>query len=607
LNTDRPVLELAVVDWLIVGALVLWAIGNGLRHRRAASSSLTSYFLADRSLRGWQAGLSLAATQFAADTPLVFTGLVATAGVFHLWQFWSYGVSFLLIGFLFAPAWRRAAVVTGAEWVSLRYPGSRGTFPLRVIRAVVFGTMMNAVVLAMVLFATTLLIERLVDFQTLLPAAVFDPLVGAVRTVGVPLTPLPPGTPVDLEAWARSASNLVGLVLLGLFTLAYATTGGLRSVVATDVVQLALMLTGTAAYAWLAWNEASAGGASPVDQLLGPAGPGGDVAGGLLSLDPGQASGVTGGLVTVFAIQWLIQRNADGSGYLAQRVMACRTDEDARQAMLVFTVVQVVVRSLFWVALAVALLVLFPIADPGEPATVTREATYLDGLGRVLPVGLRGVLVAGFLAALASTLDTHLNWGASYWANDLYGEGLCRRLLRREPADPELVRVARLANATLLVLALAVMSALGSIQEAWKISLVMGAGIGPVLVLRWVWWRVTAWAELWALVASLAGSVLALAFLDGEAARMLGVAALASGVAVGVSLWGPPPSAPALATFFERARPPGFWAPVARGAAAAQAARRELGRGLVLTALWSFGVFAVLLVGLTWLLGPAAW
>jgi len=602
-------LALSPWDWGIVAAFAVWAIGNGLRHRKAASASLASYFLADRSLPGWQAGLSLAATQFAADTPLVFTGLVATAGVFHLWQFWSYGVSFLLVGFLLAPSWRRAQVVTDAELVSLRYPGG-GALALRMVRAVVFGTVMNAVVLAMVLFATALLVERLVDFGGLLPGWAFDPLVGAVRAVGVPLTPVPPGAPLEAAVWERSASNLLSLILLAAFTLAYATTGGLRSVVATDVVQLALMLTGTAAYAWLAWDAASGpDGASPVDRFLA-ADPGDGSHRRLLSLDPSVAPGVTGGLVVVFAIQWLIQRNADGSGYLAQRVMACRTDRDARRSLVVFTVVQIVVRSFLWLALAVALLVLFPLGDPDDAVTVAREATYLDGLDRVLPAGLLGVLVAGFLAALASTLDTHLNWGASYWANDLYAEGLCRRVLRREPGDRELVRVARGANVVLLVLALLVMSALGSIQQAWKVSLVMGAGIGPVLLLRWLWWRVTAWAELAALGTSLVAAVAALLLTEDEAVRMLGVAGLATVVAVVVSLAGPATSPGALVRFHDRVRPPGFWGPIAARSPSvddARRPRRTLRRALVQTAVAAAAVFAALLAGVTWLLRPAGW
>jgi Na+/proline symporter len=63
-----------VIDLLILLAFITYSIGNGFRHRARASQNLEEYFLAGRSVRGWRAGVSLAATQFAADTPLLVTG-----------------------------------------------------------------------------------------------------------------------------------------------------------------------------------------------------------------------------------------------------------------------------------------------------------------------------------------------------------------------------------------------------------------------------------------------------------------------------------------------------------------------------------------------------
>ena len=130
---------LAPIDLALLGAFVLWCACAGLRNRRAASRGLDDYFLAGRTLSGWQAGLSMAATQFAADTPLLVTGLIATAGVFALWRLWIYALAFLLLGFLLAGAWRRAAVLTDAELSELRY-GSRWAAPLRLAKALYFGT-----------------------------------------------------------------------------------------------------------------------------------------------------------------------------------------------------------------------------------------------------------------------------------------------------------------------------------------------------------------------------------------------------------------------------------------------------------------------------------
>ncbi|MFQ5961773.1 MAG: sodium transporter, partial [Candidatus Methylomirabilales bacterium] len=146
------------IDVLIILAFIVYAVSSGIRSSKVASQNLEEYFLAGRSLSGWSAGLSMAATQFAADTPLLVTGLVATAGIFALWQLWIYALAFLLMGFILAPSWRRASVLTDAELTELRY-GRGAATALRGIKAIYFGTIFNCVVLAWVLFATKAIAE----------------------------------------------------------------------------------------------------------------------------------------------------------------------------------------------------------------------------------------------------------------------------------------------------------------------------------------------------------------------------------------------------------------------------------------------------------------
>ena len=571
---------------------VLWAVGAGLASRRRASENLDEYFLAGRRLPGWQAGCSMAATQFAADTPLVVTGLVATAGLFSLWQLWSYGLAFLLLGFLFAPCWRRAGVLTDAELAEARYSG-RGATLLRGVRAALFGVVFNCAVLAMVLFAACLFAEHFLFWDAWLPAPIFDAVRALVEAVGVPLT----ATQADPErVMVLSTNNLISIALMTGVSLLYSATGGLRSVVLTDVVQLAIMMGATGAYAWLAVGAAGGLGEGLGRQLAGLAAntavpPPGE----LLALGPGLARDAGAGLVAVFALQWLLQRNADGTGYLAQRAMACRSDRDAREASVLFAFVQVVARSLLWVPLALALLVLFPPEAGLEGAALVRdrEASFVRGMGALLPAGLLGLMLTGMLAALTSTVDTHLNWGASYVANDLYDRLLCRGLLRRPPSPRSLGWVARGANLGILAAALAVMTQLESVQSAWKATLVLGAGLGVVTVLRWLWWRISAWGELAALVASFAGAAVALSVGGSEALQMLAVAGLATTVAVAVSLAAPGTDPARLHAFATRAQPPGFWGPFGP-----PGARRALLRALAATAAASVSLFAALLAGL---------
>lgn len=142
------------IDLAILGAYVAWSAASGLISVKEASKGLEEYALAGRSLSGWSAGISMAATQFAADTPLVVTGLVATSGLFALWRLWIYAIAFLLLGFVLGASWRRAGVITDAELSELRY-GGRLAAALRMVKAVHFGLVFNCTVLAMVLLATT--------------------------------------------------------------------------------------------------------------------------------------------------------------------------------------------------------------------------------------------------------------------------------------------------------------------------------------------------------------------------------------------------------------------------------------------------------------------
>ena len=574
------------LDVAILVAFVAWSLGAGLWSRARAGRSLEEYFLAGRTLPGWAAGCSMAATQFAADTPLVVMGVIATAGLFGLWQLWSYGLAFVLLGFAFAPVWRRAGVLTDAELAELRYSG-RAALVLRGVRALLFGVVFNAVVVAMVLFAATLFAQSFLHWQDWLPAALFDPVRDLVRAVGVPLA----ATNDPTHVWDLTASNLISIVSMTAVALFYSTTGGLRSVVTTDVVQLAIMLVATAVYTLIAVRDV--GGLAGLREGLAALEAAGRLGGqsleSLLALGPPEARSASAGLVVVFALQWLLQRNADGTGYLAQRAMACRSDRDARVAALVFAFVQVGLRTLLWVPLGLALLVLFP-PDPqlaGEAFTRDREASFVLGMAALLPAGALGLMLTGMLAALMSTIDTHLNWGASYLANDLYARIWSRGLRGREPSPRAQVWVARLSGAALLALSLAVMTQLGSIQAAWKITLVLGAGLGVATVLRWWWWRITAWGELAALLVSFACAPIVLATVESEAARMLVGAAAGSLAAVVVSLAGPATDPAQLRRFIARAQPMGFW-----GVDAPSDARRRLGRALLASVAAAVSLFA---------------
>ncbi|MEO1172908.1 MAG: sodium transporter, partial [Myxococcota bacterium] len=336
------------LDVFILFAFIAYALYSGFTARSAASVSLDEYFLAGRSLPGWKAGLSMAATQFAADTPLVVMGTIATVGIFGLWQLWIYALAFLLMGFVLAPSWRRAQVLTDAELTEIRY-GHRPAAVLRAVKAIYFGTVFNCVVLAMVLFAASTVAEPFLLWHEWLPSIVHEVFVRSVRWVGVPLAS---GLPSAVDVWVLSANNLISVLAIVSVTTLYSTTGGLRSVVQTDVAQLGLMLVGTAAYA--GWVIYEAGGMGAMLDALRD-GAGGLSSDELLAFTPDRAQGAGYAVLAAFGLQWLLQLNADGTGYLAQRSMACRSDRDAESASVWFAVTQVLLRSLLWLPIGLGL------------------------------------------------------------------------------------------------------------------------------------------------------------------------------------------------------------------------------------------------------------
>jgi len=548
-----------MIDLLIVMTFVSLSILTGLRARKKASQNLQEYFLAGKTLTGWKAGLSMAATQFAADTPLLVTGLIATGGIFLLWRLWIYGIAFLMMGFIFGAAWRRAGVLTDAELTEIRYSG-KGVLSLRVLKAVYYGTVINCIVLAMVLVAAVRISEVFLPWNEWLPPGLYDLLLTIIRSLGLYIGTI--STAVDPAI--ATTNNLISILLILGFTALYSTTGGLRSVVVTDLMQFVLAMVGTFVYAFIivdhvgglgtmAEKVATIYGSGTADKLLSFGPPGGEM------LMP---------FLIIIGIQWFFQMNSDGTGYLAQRTMACATDKDARIAALVFTWMQVLVRSLIWLVIGVGLLVIYPFTPEtasGDQFVAARELLFVTGIDDLLPIGIRGLMLTGLLAALASTIDTHLNWGASYWSNDVYNRLICNHWLKREPKNRELVLVARLSSVIILIIALIIMANLGSIQTTWFISLLFGAGIGSVLVMRWLWERINLHSELAAMAISLVLAPILLVatnagwIRDEEWIRLSLMALFSTVAAVTVTYFTPRTDVKVLKAFYKRVNPVGFW------------------------------------------------
>jgi SSS family solute:Na+ symporter len=538
-------MNLELGDWLVIAGYFVLAAGIGLALAGRGGRSLADYFVSGRSLPWWLAGTSMVATTFAADTPLAVTGMVAENGVAGNWLWWNMVMSGILTVFFYARLWRRAEVLTDAEFAEIRYAGRPAAF-LRGFRGLYLALPINLIIMGWVNLAMVKILEVTLGF---------DP-------------------------W-------VSLFVLFVVTALYAALSGLWGVVVTDFVQFGVAIAGSVALAVYALGAvggmdglkaglaARYGSAEPVLAFFPPA-------------DVAWMPAIT--LFVYLGVQWWAAwypgAEPGGGGFVAQRIFSARTERDGVLATLWFNVAHYAVRPWPWILTALATLVLYP--DLEDPST-----GYIRAMVDLLPSPLKGLLLASFAAAYMSTISTQLNWGASYLVNDVY-----LRFVSPEADERRRVLVSRLATLVLFALSALVTMNLTSIEGAWRLLLALGAGTGLVYILRWYWWRINAWSEISAMVASLVVSLLLQGpfGLDAGSPRqfallMLWTVAISTVVWVAVTYLTAPVPEPVLVSFYRRVRPGGpGWRRISE---AAGFGREPISGGALNWTNWVAGVVAV--------------
>jgi len=507
---------LHALDWVVVLVYLGGTLALGMWLARRGSSSLAEFLVGGRAVPWWLAGASMAAITFNVDTPLYVAGLVARRGVAGNWEWWSFAFCHVLMALVLARLWRRAEVMTDAELTERRYAGPPAAV-LRATKALLYAIPINCIGIGYGMLAMR---------KVLLALGVVDAL----------------HLPGDAALWA--------VVIVVLITLAYAAAAGLWGVVATDFIQVVLALAGAFLVGWLALR--GMGGLGGLRSSLSAVGR----ADALRILPrPGDVALPFGTFLGYLTIQWWSFRNADGGGMFVQRLSSVRDERGAERAAVLFNVINYVVRTWPWVVVALAALVVLPgLQDP--------ELAYPLMMQKYLPTGLLGLVFASLLAAFMSTVSSQVNWGASYIVRDVY-----QRFARPGAGQGRLVLVARLATVLITLLAAAASFAMTDVGRIFRFIILIGNGSGTVLVLRWFWWRVNAWAEWSAL---LAGPVIALltTFVPGLAELGFGTK-LALTAFGALAVWLPvmlltaPERPEVLEAFYRKARPGGpGWAPV---------------------------------------------
>jgi Na+/proline symporter len=506
------------LDWAIVlASIVLCAIPPILLAKRAGSST-AEFFTSGQSAPWWLIGVSMVATTFSTDTPNLVTNFVRTGGVASNWQWWAFLLTGMATVFFFARLWRRSGVLTDLEFYELRYSGRAATL-VRGFRAVYLGLFFNCFIMASVNLA-------------------------AAKIASIVL-----GWPM----WQT-------LVICGVMNIAFAASSGLWGVLVVDFIQFGIAMTGAFAAMYFALQQPEVGGMTGLVSRLPES---------TLSLVPDFSNWPL--TLTLFVIPltlqwwsvWYPGAEPGGGSYIAQRMLAAKSERDALGGTLFFNIAHYALRSWPWIIVALASLLVFPtlesiqVAFPNVDQRLIGHDLAYPAMLKFLPHGFLGVMIAGMLAAYVSTLVTHLNWGSSYLVHDFY-----RRFVRTDASEQHYVAVGRWITAALMIVAGLLTYALDTAAESFQLLLSIGAGTGLIYLLRWFWWRINAWCEIAAMVSSF---VVALGFF---VANKMGMAipshvTLLLTIATTTSVWvitalvTQPTDRATLLAFYRKVRPAG--------------------------------------------------
>src|SRR2546421_8131759 len=435
-------MHLHALDWVIAGLCLLICFAPALFFGRRASKNTAEFFVSGRAVPWWLAGLSMVATTFSSDTPNLVTDIVRRNGVAGNWVWWAFVLTGVSTVFFYARLWRRSGVMTDLEFYELRYSGTAAS-ALRGFRAVYLGLLFNCMIMATVNLA-------------------------ACKIAGILF---------GLDRWQT-------LLFVGVLNAVFAAHAGLWGVLVIDMIQFFIKMTAVIAAAYFAVNAPQVGGLhNLIQRLSSMPGPGGL---NYLNFLPDFRNNwdlAVAVFIMPVAVQWWAVwypgAEPGGGSYIAQRMLASKSERDAVGAVLFFNVAHYVLRPWPWILVGLASLIVYPqLSDIQQsfprldPSLLGHDIAY-PAMLKFLPTGFIGLMVGGLIAANSSTILTHLNWGASYLVHDFY-----RRFVTRDAPERHYVFVARLVTVGLFICSSAVVYLLDTAKDAFDIILQIGAGTG---------------------------------------------------------------------------------------------------------------------------------
>lgn len=452
-------INLSTLDYVLIITFFLITLFIGIYVSKKSGKNSTEFFLSGRNMPWWLLGVSMVATTFSTDTPNFVTDIVRKDGVSSNWMWWSFLITGLLTVFVYAKLWRKSAVKTDIEFYELRYGGKPAKF-LRAFRALYLGFLFNIFAMAGVTLA-------------------------AIKIGSIML---------GLQPWET-------IVYAGTVTVIFSTLGGFKGVVYTDFLLFFTAMAGAIGAAYYLVNLPEIGGIQAlithenvVDKLS-------------ILPDFNNTEAMITLLIIPLTVQWWSSwypgAEPGGGGYIAQRMLAAKDENHAIGATFFFNIMHYALRPWPWILVALASLIVFPdIASIQEAFPNISQDKLGDDLAysamlTKLPSGLLGLVLASLIAAYMSTISTHLNWGSSYIVNDFY-----KQHIKKDASEKHLVAVGRLSTILLMIFSAIFALYLQNAKQLFDIIIMFGAGTGLIFILRWFWWRINAWSEISAMIAS---------------------------------------------------------------------------------------------------------
>tara|TARA_B100001059_G_scaffold136100_1_gene136440 strand:+ start:1068 stop:2858 length:1791 start_codon:yes stop_codon:yes gene_type:complete len=528
-------MNLELLDWIVILIYLLISIFIGVFLVKHKNNNITDFFVAGRSLPWWLLGTSIAATWFATDAPLAVTALVRTKGIYSNWLWWYLGTGIIMMVFFYAKNWRRAEILTDAELIELRYSGSSASI-LRAFTAAFYGIFKNCITLGWVILA-------MMKFSSV------------------------------MLGWSAEFALLITLT----FALLHTLISGIKGVVILDMFHFSAGTISTIILAIIILINV--GGPKELSNKIISSS---DAPPGILDMMPNLANIGTIEMISficLIGILWLGQ--AQGDGFIVQRLFSAKNEKHAIKASLWFAVAGIVILTWPWIVVGLGSIIILPFSSASVELISDPELAYPLMIAKVLPAGLKGLLVAAFMAAFMSTVDTHLCWGASYVVNDLY-----KRFINKTANDKHYLLVSRISIVLLLILSGFAAWQMDSISNAWIYIIEIMSGVAIIGMLRWYWWRINAWSEIMSMISALllANGLIILNFMhhiglinevlikklsffyqdDYSLIRATLILVVSTILSLIVTLLTKPVESNHLIKFYNKIRPKGFWNPISK-------------------------------------------